>query len=301
MEIQRNACLLCGGVRATTLLEKEGARYVQCHDCGLVYSNPVPDEQTLKEVAEDWARKHHASRERLEWEKQTAIGEMLFGPRMKIINRYRRSGKLLDVGCSTGFFLEYAASHGWEVSGNELAHYTAAMARERLHVEIREGSFLDAGFTGGFDVVTMWDVIEHATEPVKFLTEAFRVLRRGGLLVLTTPNYGSLSRRVLGDKWEAVSPPRHLVVFTPRTLREMVSRAGGRVERIRSVDVNPLELWAGLTGRKVGFEERQKGISMVKGIFSRFPALSYMRHIVNIILTISNLGDVIELYAERVG
>jgi 2-polyprenyl-3-methyl-5-hydroxy-6-metoxy-1,4-benzoquinol methylase len=281
------------------LLEKEGARYVRCPDCGLVYSATVPDERTLKEVAEDWARKHHASAERLEWEKQATVGDVLFGQRMKIINRYRNSGKLLDVGCSTGFFLEYAASHGWKINGSELSHYTATMAQERLGVEIKKGTFLEAEFQPGFDVVTMWDVIEHAPEPQKFLGEAFRVLRRGGLLALTTPNYDSLSRWVLNGRWEALCPPRHLVVFNTRTLKKMVEQVGGRVVLIRCIDVNPMELFAGLTGREIDFEGRQRGISTVKRAFSRFPALSYVRNIVNIMLTQTKLGDVIELYAER--
>lgn len=299
-ELPRKSCLLCGGSEAALLLEKEGARYVRCAACGLIFTNPAPDEQAMKDVAEEWARKHHASPERLEWEKEQALQDVLFGARMKIIDCYRRAGKILDVGCSTGLFLEYAARRGWEVAGCELAPYTAILARERLKADIREGSFLDAGFqAGSFDAVTMWDVIEHTLDPLGFISEAFRVLRPGGLLVIATPNYDSLSRRVLGVSWEAINPPRHLVIFTSKTLKEMVSRAGGRVAEIRTLDINPFELMTAVTGKKGGHEGRVKNVSMVKRLFSRLPALSYFRNGINVLLTLSKLGDVLELYAER--
>jgi len=299
-EVFRDACLICGGRDSTHLLEKEGARYVRCPACGLIYTNPAPDEQTLYDIAEEWASKHHASPERLEWEKEQRLQDVLFGSRMKIINRYRRLGRILDVGCSTGYFLEYAARNGWEVAGCELASYTARIARERMKADIREGSFLETGFSGEyFDAVTMWDVIEHTLDPAAFIAEAFRILRPSGLLVIATPNYNSLSRRLLGDIWEAIIPSRHLVLFTPDTLTRMIARAGGRAVRIRTVDINPFVLLSGIAGRTGGHEGRVKKVARVKRLFSRLPALSHVRDGINAVLTLHRLGDVLEVYAER--
>lgn len=293
---------MCGGDGGEPILAKEEALYVECNGCGLVYTNPAPDEETLKQVAEEWASDHHASHERLQWEKQGALQGILFDNRMKIIDRYKRLGRILDVGCSTGNFLEYAASRGWKTAGSELASHTAKLARERLpDGDIREGSFLDAGFEpASFDVITMWDVIEHLVDPAETISGALRLLRQEGLLVIATPNYNSLTRIVLGERWEGLIPPRHLFVFTPGTLRNMISGRGGEVIITRTIDINPFDLLAVLKrGKDYGFKARQENISRMKGVFARWPVLSRARNVLNSALSVSGLGDVIEMYAER--
>ncbi len=299
--IKREYCPLCGEKENRLLFEKEGASYVRCSRCGLVHTNPAPTPENLKKVADEWAEKHHAGKHRTKWEGNPELREIIYGPRMWRIDQYRYLNRILDVGCSTGEFLDYAKSRGWEVAGCELADHTARIARERVGCEVRCGPFEESGFDeASFDVVTMWDVIEHLYDPIAALKEAWRTLRPGGLLVLNTPNYDSLSRRLLGKRWEALCPPRHLFMFGPATIRRLVALSGGKMVALRAVDINPLDIVTGTVGRKnYGFDARQRNISRVKETMARYPGLATARSWVNTLLSATRLGDVLEVYAER--
>ncbi len=299
--IHRENCPLCGEPGREELFEKEGASYVKCRRCTLVYTDPAPSPGELRDVAEEWARKHHAGAHRLKWEGNPGLQELIYGPRMWRTEGYRYFNRLLDVGCSTGDFLEYAARRGWDIAGCELASHSAEVASGRLGCDIRAGSFEESGFEDeSFDVVTMWDVIEHLYDPVAAVKEAWRILRPGGLLAMNTPNYNSFSRYVLGSRWEGLIPPRHLFVFSPRTARRLIAQTGGRTVALRTVDINPLDIVSGIFRRKeYGFESRQKNISAVKGIFLKYPFLSALRSFANDVLSLVKLGDVMEIYAER--
>lgn len=296
----RYNCVVCGRVNSLFLLRKEDAVYEIC-GCGLVYNRRIPDEVTLKETAEEWSRIHHASPQRLKWENDTNLQEVIYGFRMREIAKRRFKGKLLDVGCSTGFFLDYASRKGWEVFGCELSENSANIARSRGNSEIAIGSFPDIGYPSRyFDVVTMWDVVEHVREPALFVSEAFRVLRPGGLLALSTPNYDSLTRMMIGARWEAIIPSRHLQLFTPKTLKMLVCLQGGWVRACKTVDVNPWDILMALAkGKKYDISVRNEAISRAKALFAKYPFLAVLREMVNAFLSVVKVGDTIELYAEK--
>jgi len=299
--IQREHCPLCHEKGRGRLLEKGGGCYVKCSRCGLVYSDPATMPEGLKEIADEWAAKHHGSEQKLKWEGNAPLQEMVYGPRMWQIDQYKYFNRLLEVGCSTGEFLEYASRHGWQVEGCEIAEHTAQIARERVGCEIRRSPFEKSGYEEDcFDVVVMWDVIEHLFDPLAALEEAWRVLRPGGLLALTTPNYDSLTRILIGPRWEALIPKHHLFVFDASTIKRLVSVTGGRVVALRAVDLNPFDIISAMINRKsYGFEDKQKNIEAVKDIMLRRPGLALARAALNTLLSATRTGDVLEVYAER--
>ncbi|HLH21875.1 MAG TPA: class I SAM-dependent methyltransferase [Chloroflexota bacterium] len=137
-------------------------------------------------------------------------------------------GRLLDVGCHIGVFLELAAARGWAAEGVEPSRWAADVARGRgLRVTCGtlRGSTLPAG---AFDVVTMWDVIEHFPDPAAEVREVHRLLRPGGLVGITTMNVDSLVARLLGPRWPWLMQ-MHLYYFSVRTLRALMERCGFRV------------------------------------------------------------------------
>ncbi|MFO1326922.1 MAG: class I SAM-dependent methyltransferase [Rubrivivax sp.] len=142
--------------------------------------------------------------------------------------RLPRAGRLLDVGCAAGFFLAEARAF-YQVQGVELSEWSSAYARERLNLPVFTGTLQQAALPAGhFDVVTLWDVIEHVPDPVPLLAEAARVLAPGGRLVLSTGDWGSAYARRRGEHWHLMTPPWHLSFFTRDSLTQAAARAGLR-------------------------------------------------------------------------
>ena len=145
-------------------------------------------------------------------------------------------GRLLDVGCGSGTFLGHMQYFGWEVHGVEPDPKAASIAREALFSDnIHTGSLEEIDLEEkSFDVVTMSHVIEHLLEPVKILQTCYRLLKPGGLLVLTTPNSSSLGRKKFRIHWRGWELPRHIHIFNKATLVSLTTNAGFQVKSVKT-------------------------------------------------------------------
>jgi len=237
-------CNLCGADDALPVTEIDGFHIVRCRQCGLVYVNPRYREEFLQGIYTKEYYDHDGIQNGLEffgYDNYLADEENIkitFAKRLKTIERYVAQGRLLDIGCATGFFLDLARSEGWEVAGTEVSDFGARLARERFDLDVCLGTLKELRFdAGAFDVVTMWDVIEHVVDPLGELEEVWRILGDGGLLSLITPDVGSLVARVLGSRWEEFRRVReHIYFFSRRTMTEMLRKAGFEVLRMESAD-----------------------------------------------------------------
>lgn len=139
-------------------------------------------------------------------------------------------GRLLDVGCGDGAFLAQMRSLGWEVEGLESDPAAVRIARTRRGLAVTEATIGGARLPEeSYDAITMSHVIEHLWEPVQDLASVSAWLKPAGTLVLRTPNVDSLGHRRFQEDWMPLEPPRHIHLFTTRTLRVCVERAGLRV------------------------------------------------------------------------
>jgi 2-polyprenyl-3-methyl-5-hydroxy-6-metoxy-1,4-benzoquinol methylase len=217
-------CHLCGGAAFTPWRAVDGRSIVRCAGCGLVFVHPAPGEEEREaQYVEDRtsASDYYAVTEH--------VDRRTFTARLDVIERRVRPGRVLDVGCNVGTFLLCARARGWTVQGVEPNPQAAKRAQEAglpvVQGFLAEETLASAG--AAFDLVTMWDVIEHVPEPRAALRTVAARLRPGGLLSLSTPAVESPVARML-----QVKPLEHLYYFSADTLGRVVREAGLGVESV---------------------------------------------------------------------
>lgn len=160
---------------------------------------------------------------------------------------YRGQGRLLDVGCASGWLLKHAAERGWRVTGVELSGDAVAHARG-LGLDVRQGTLAEAALpAASFDLVYMGDVLEHVPDCREAVAEVARLLAPGGHFFLRGPiTTHSLARSLalaacgaLGRPIVLREPPYHLWEFTPRSLRALLGRAGLQLVRMEQAKIPP--------------------------------------------------------------
>jgi 2-polyprenyl-3-methyl-5-hydroxy-6-metoxy-1,4-benzoquinol methylase len=157
-------------------------------------------------------------------------------------------GRLLDVGCGNGELLARARGLGWDVGGIE-PDPTASQVARSSGIPILASRLDEAALPAeSFDAITLSHVVEHLLEPVATLRQCARVLKPGGRLVLATPNTHSLGHGYWRKNWVGLDPPRHIFLFSPRSLRRCVEEAGLEVAELRTVSRFASWMWAASRG-----------------------------------------------------
>ena len=269
---------------------KDGVRCGVCPACGSL-SRPAPED-----LGDHYADYLPAATLSLPPATRRRYGEMLDG-----LERFRGAGRLLDVGAGAGLFLEVARERGWEVEGTELSLAASLAAAER-DLRVHVGDLKRLPLTpGSFDVVVSLECVEHVPEPPAFLATLAGLLRPGGGLFLTTPNYNALSRRLLGREWQPISGD-HLCLFTPRSLADCVARVGHRILDVSTRTILPNEIlkrFRRAATRSQGFRPAETAILQQSFVERR--SLRRVKDTVNSVLSLTGTGDVITLTAEREG
>lgn len=210
----------------------------QCRRCALVYAAKAADPSTI--YRDDYLTGDSEYGPDTTDPIVAAIGRAAGERRFQIIERIRRIGTLLDVGCGSGEALDVACQRGWSGIGVEPVEVSAARARG-LGLDVRACNLADAGLPpASFDVVAAWHVVEHMLDPVAFLAELARYARPGGLVAVEVPNWRHRLRRARGADWDQLCPLEHVVHFSPQTLSRTMRRAGlnPRVQTVTVVRPN---------------------------------------------------------------
>ncbi len=199
---------------------------VKCRNCGLTYANPHRQASAIlhnyEEVIDQLYLEEREGRV-LTFRRNLHPLEELMPP--------DQGRRLLDVGCYIGVFLEIAQERGWEAWGIEPSHWAVREATSR-GLRVLEGTLDNAHLAEeSFDVITMWDVIEHLTDPMRELKESHYLLEKGGLICIHTINIESPLARLMGHRWPWLME-MHLHYFSPRTLGAMLRKAGFTVVKM---------------------------------------------------------------------
>jgi len=270
---------------------KNGYDLMECQGCGNVSASQGSDRSARSEIYEHY----------YEGSFETPAVTAASLERLVIsLNRFRLTGRLIDIGFGEGALLNTAQRRGWICHGTEIDLRALEYGSRRGWV-VAGDTVRDQRFPRhGFDVVTMIELLEHVQDPERFLRTAFELLRPGGILYLTTPNAQSLNYCLLGLQWSVFCPPDHLTIWTTRGLRAALARAGFRCRRIRREGLNPCEIMAHLKHKNhiAAPINRQQAAVKLNAAFSSGPCQRAVKSALNQVLSAFRAGDDIKVWAS---
>lgn len=284
----RDACPVCGSARLATMTRYRRAHLVHCHDCAMVFSARVPTEAELQAHYEDYG---HAWRD-------SPITRQRYAELLGSFAPYRSTNRILDFGCGAGYFLEEAAKKGWQAYGTEYSARALKLARSK-GLEVEAAPITTQTFEPGFfDVVTAFEVFEHVHDLRGEADLLAGLIRPGGLLYCTTPNFNSLSRRIVGPDWSVIEYPEHLCYFTPSSLRRWLSQHGLEAESLTSTGISFARLRAAAGASEAGGQVAA-GDEQLREVVERSAALKLAKTLANGVLGAFELGDTLKARFRR--
>ncbi|RJQ49478.1 MAG: class I SAM-dependent methyltransferase [Gammaproteobacteria bacterium] len=213
-------CPVCGGKNFTPLFEKKQEQFVRCNGCGLVMINPRPQYRQIAQTYEFGYSERYVAKA----EKKLRRAHR----RVRQMRKYVARGRWLDIGCSAGFVASAAQQGGYEAYGADVD--TPALEYGRRHFGLQhlyQGFFEDVRFPDGhFDVITLYEVIEHVPDLNKTVAELARILSPAGVMEIWTPDVGHWRRPEPLENWDAILPSEHLYYFNFKTLSLLLRKHG---------------------------------------------------------------------------
>ncbi len=213
---EHDACLLSGSKDLHKLIGYEAANLVKSKPLGFVFSKSIPSNEELVKHYEKYTREDYLS----------PVTIKRYDEILTDFEKYRKTNKILDVGCGVGYFLHHAASKGWEVYGTEFTDAAIELCNSK-GINMQQG-VLNTGWYNeeSFDIITSFEVIEHINNPVPEVQNFYKLLRKGGIFYFTTPNFNCFERFWLKSEYSVICYPEHLCYYTPKTIDFLMKRFG---------------------------------------------------------------------------
>jgi SAM-dependent methyltransferase len=200
-----------------------------CHSCGVSQTLPLPD---YAELSQYYPPFYYQTESVSDKYYQNHI-ERFQVQKLRKIQAYGKTGKLLDIGCGVGHFIRAALNQGIEAEGVELSETAATVGRERWNLRIVTGDFLSNQFMSeSFDIITLWQVFEHLRQPCEVLSKIHSLIKSDGVLIIAVPNFASLQAGLFRNRWYHLDVPRHLFHYSPESLVNILERCNFRVDKI---------------------------------------------------------------------
>ncbi len=206
--IEHKNCILCASDKLINLKGFEDAYLCKCLSCGLVFSKKIPTENELKDFYKNYGVNNYLS----------PLTIKRYNELLDKFEPFRKTNRILDVGCGIGYFLVEAKKRGWEVYGTEISEDSAEICVSK-GILISLGTLDSKNYEpNSFDIITSLEVIEHINNPTIEIENFYKILREGGLAYITTPNFNSLLRYRLKGAYNIITYPEHLTYYTDKTL-----------------------------------------------------------------------------------
>lgn len=266
-------------------------KLLRCRTCRFVYMQETPSPEELN------AHYKHYSYNREQY--ISPITEKRFDELLDGFEKYRKNNRLLDLGCGAGFFAARALKKGWDVHGTEYSEKAVELCLSK-GIKMQKAPIEQNDFHPlEFDVVTSFEVVEHLSYPLQEVRLAESLLRPGGLLYLTTPNYNALARYYLKGKYNVIQYPEHLSYFTPGSLKKMMTLSGLRKRSIRTSGISLTRFKTSTGKKKEAVIAKDNSDEKLRRSIEKKWHLQMVKKILNYSLNISGTGATIKAYYQK--
>ena len=274
-------CLHCQSNKLKPLKGYETAHLCRCSRCGFVFSQTIPTADELEEHYSKYSRNDYLS----------PITVKRYEELLDQFEKYRKTGKILDVGCGIGYFLEVAKKRGWEVYGTEYTDQAVNICREK-GISMEQGILETHNYDlESFDVITSFEVIEHINNPLEELANFHSLLRPGGLVYITTPNFNSLLRYRLKSAYNVITYPEHLSYYTPKSLTNVFKRSGFKRVKLQSTGISLTRLKTSKGKTNEAFISESSSDEVLRNNIEAKWYLQLIKRSLNKLLTLTGKGD----------
>ncbi len=238
-KIDRIKCTLCGAKIFQEIFNQGNSKILKCLSCGLTFRYPLPTRSEIQKLYDQeklLKTRYFQGLKKNYDQKNPAIS--IYKEELENLNKITKPSRILDIGCAYGAFLDLARIYGWEPYGLEVSKVSSAYAKKAFKLPIFTGTLSEAKYPSNFfKVVTMWDLIEHLSEPLTTLIESRRILEKNGILLILTINTDSLMGKLansLDVTKDFLYDLQHTYFFSNQTLMKMLQKAG--FKKIETLD-----------------------------------------------------------------
>lgn len=235
--LEYRACPVCGATKSREIFTKSGGTYVVCEKCSMVFLNPVfKDEELCKYY------QFNNSNQALAHDSESDFYVRIYNAGLELISKYKSGGSLLDIGCSSGLFLDVASSK-FSPYGIELNKAEVLVARSKGHLVWDQPiDMVSFERNDKFDVITLWDVFEHIKDGKTYLQNLKAKLRANGVIFLQIPSADALAARVMREKCNMFDGLEHVNIYSLRTITTLATKAGFKIQGVVSIidELDPL-------------------------------------------------------------
>jgi len=281
-------CLICNSSDIKELTKYSNNFLVKCNSCGLVFCEPIPSQQELNNYYKVYAYENNY---------YSPITKQRYIELLKKFEQFRVTNNLLDVGCGNGFFLEVAKNHGWNVYGTEYSEKAIEILQEK-RIKAFKGELNINNFKPEmFDIITSFEVMEHINNPQEEIRKFNYLLRKEGGLYITTPNFNSVSRNLLKQKWNIINFPEHLTYYSVKTLKQLLINNGFEKKYSLTTGFSISRYRQSKSIKELKTETTVKNIDEnLRKKLEKKALMFYFVKIVNILLSFFNKGDTIKVF-----
>ena len=248
---------------------------------GFVFCSRIPTDEELVKHYEGYSREEYLS----------PVTIKRYHELLDSFAKFRKTGRLLDVGCGVGAFLKEAKKRGWEVYGTEFTDEAIKKCTSE-GIMMKKGKLDPSWYEPeAFDVVTSFEVIEHINNPVEEVRHIHQVLRKGGLFYVTTPNFNAIERFILKDKYNVIQYPEHLSYYTKKTLDYLLSKNGFRKWKIRTTGVSLATIKSSLGTSREAIVSPTSSDEIIRSKMEESRLLHLFKVVTNYFLNLFSLGS----------